>query len=210
MGSTRLPCGVNYDDLLSQVAEHTPPPDADHQANCTHCRATLAQINELWTPLHDLAAEDVHAPENLLSTVMTRVRELAQHTWFAFIPTDRGHTRIAARVIAAVARLAAQEVPHVTLALGAGRTSPYTTPTEIAGPEAAAATDVGVAGSHVVIDIQVAIEMGANIPQVASHLRTHITRTIATQLGLTLAEINVTIADVQVTGGSTHTGRGAR
>ncbi|NMR20091.1 Asp23/Gls24 family envelope stress response protein [Cellulomonas fimi] len=200
MGSTRLPCGADYDDLLTQVADHAPPADSGHQSTCPHCRAALAQLTELWAPVDHLAAEEVRTPESVLRAVMARVRELTEHTWFAFVPTDRGHTRIAARVIAAVARLAAEEIPHVALALGSGRTSPYSSPAHIAGPETDAATDVGVAGSHVVVDIQVAIEMGANIPDIADRVRAHITGVIATQLDLTAAEVNVTVADVQPVG----------
>lgn len=196
MEPTRLPCGVAYGDLLAQVADHTEPVDVHHQATCPHCRATLAELTELWGPVHELAAEDVRAPRDLLASVMAQIHELARHTWFTYLPTERGHTRIAARVVAAVARLAAEEVPDVTLALGAGRTSPFTSPAHIAGPQTEAATDVGVAGSHVVIDIQVAVEMGADIPAIAHQVRAHITHVIAAQLGLTTTEVNITVADV--------------
>ena len=202
MGPTRLPCGADYDDLVAQVLDHTAPVGAAHQETCPHCRAALAQLHDLWAPVRHLAAEDVHAPTDLLRTGMARVRELTDHTWFAFLPTERGHTRIAARVVAAVARLAAEEVPHVALALGTGRTSPYSAPAHIAGPETEAATDVGVTGSHVVVDIQVAVEMGAHIPDIADRVRAHIGHAIATRLDLTTAEVNVTIADVRPVAGS--------
>lgn len=130
---------------------------------------------------------------------MAQIRELTQHTWFTYLPTGRGHTRIAARVVAAVARLAAEEVPHVTLALGAGRTSPYTSPAHIAGPQTEAATNIGVSGSHVVVDIKVAVQMGADIRATAHQIRTHITHVIAAQLELTTTEVNITVADVHDT-----------
>lgn len=195
--SLLLPCGVPYDSLLTQVADHAAPVDSAHQSVCPHCRATLAELDSLWDPLRELAREQIKAPRDLLPAVMARVRELARHSWYAFVPGERGHTRIAARVVAAVARLAAEDVPHVTLALGSGRTGSQSTRAQIAGADVEAATDIGVAGSHVVVDIQIAIEIGAHIPTVVSQVRTQIGQAIAGYLGLVPAEVNVTVADVQ-------------
>ena len=197
MDSSRLPCGVLYDTLLTQVADHAAPADPTHQASCPHCRAALAELDDLWDPLHELAQQQVRAPRDLLPTVMARVRQLARHSWFAVVPSDRGHTRIAARVVAAVARLAAEDVHYVTLAMGGGRTGTQSTPAQIAGPRGESATDVGVAGSHVVVDIQIAIEIGAHIPTVADDVRAQISDAITAHLGLRTAEVNVTVADVQ-------------
>ena len=196
MDSSRLPCGVLYDTLLTEVADHAAPTDPAHRASCPHCRATLAELGDLWGPLHELARERVRAPRDLLPTVMARLGELARHGWFAIVPGERGHTRIAARVVAAVARLAAEDVRHVTLALGGGRTGTGSTPAQIAGPQGEAATDVGVAGSHVVVDIQIAVEIGAHIPTVADDVRAQVGAAIAAQLGLRTTEVNVTVADV--------------
>lgn len=191
----RLACGTSYDSLIDQVVNRAGPADARHQANCPHCRAALAELRTLWAPVLELADTHVRAPADILTTVMTRVHELGRHTWHAVIPTERGQTRIAARVVAAVARLAAEELPAVTLALGEGRTTEHATRHQIAHAEDA--TNVGVAGTHVVVDVQVAVEIGTNIPATAEQLRTHVAHHIATQLGLTATEINVTIADVQ-------------
>lgn len=196
MPNSQLPCGASYDDLLTQVADRAPARRVEHQRFCIHCRATIAELEALWAPVHDLAGEDVRAPSGLLSSVMARVRELPRHTWHAVIPTDRGDTRIAARVVAVVTRLAAEEVASVTLALGGGRTTRAASPAEVAGSGSEAATEVGVAGTRVVVDVHVAVEMGTNIPAVAERLRDHITRSIADYLNLTVSEVNVNIADV--------------
>lgn len=192
----RLPCGASYDDLLVQVADRTPVRSPDHQRTCPHCRAALGELEALWAPVHQLADEDVRAPAHLLETIMARVRELPRHTWHAVIPGERGDTRIAARIIAAVARLAAEEMPSVTLALGGGHTAQALTDADIAGTAGDAATDVGVAGTHVAVDVQVAVEMGAHIPQLADRLRAHIAQRVADLTGLTAAEVNITIADI--------------
>lgn len=197
MAESHLRCGASYDDLLAQVADDSPARDPVHQRGCPHCRAALAELQTLWQPLNALAAEETHAPAELLATVMARVRQLPRHTWHAVIPGDRGETRVAARVVAAVARLAAEEVPAVTLAFGGGRTGASRSSAQIAGPAGESATDVGVAGTHVVVDVQVAVEMGTDIPAVGEQLRAHVGGRIAAYTGLTPAEVNVTIVDVQ-------------
>src|SRR3954452_2550419 len=164
MPGDRLPCGKAIDDLLIQVADRTAPSDPAHQQTCPHCRAALAELEDLWAPVRDVAAEDVRAPAGLLQSVMAQIRELARNDWSAVLTGPRGRTRIAARVVGAVARLAAESVPHVTLALGGGRVATPTDTTAdraaIAGRHSETATDVGVAGSHVVVDVQISSTSG--------------------------------------------------
>jgi uncharacterized alkaline shock family protein YloU len=179
---------VAVDDLLAQVADGTAPRDPEHQRTCRHCRATLAELTALWEPVHDLARQDVRAPAQLLETVMARVRELPRSTWHAVLPGEAtaggGQTRIAARVVAAVARLAAQSVPQVSLALGRGHNADHN------------GAEVAAAGQHVVIDVQLVVDHGAHIPEVARQVRHQITRHIAAHTGLTTAEVNINVTDV--------------
>ena len=182
-GDDRIACGTPIDVLLEQVADHRRPQDPDHQARCPHCRAALAEITELWRPMDQLARVKVPAPPDLLAAVREQVRRLPRHTWHAVLPTDRGETRIAARVIAAVVRRAAAQTDHVTLAVGRAR----------AGREAA---QVGVAGTHVVIDVQVAVELGSAVPILADQLRRHIREHLRAVTGLSPAEINIAVLDV--------------
>lgn len=188
MPRDHLPCGVVYDDLLAQVADGAPAGDPAHQRTCPHCRATLAELRELWATVRRLADDGVRAPEALLAAVMARVRGLPRHVWHAVVPTDRGDTRIAGRVVAAAARLAAGDVPGVSHAVGAGRS-------HLAGGDVAE-SEVGVAGTRVVVDLTVAVTLGAEIPDVAHRLRDRIAREITEQLELEVDEINITIADV--------------
>jgi uncharacterized alkaline shock family protein YloU len=195
----RLPCGKPVDDLLIQVTDRTAPPDPAHQWRCPHCRAALAELEDLWAPVRDLAAEDVRAPAGLLQAVMAQIRDLSRTSWSAVLDDPGGRTRIAARVVGAVARLAAESVPHVTLALGGGRVATPTEstadPARIAGAEAA--TDIGLAGTHVVVDVQIAVDYGVPMRQVADRVRDRIARHLATQTGLTTTEVNVTVVDVR-------------
>lgn len=173
----RLPCGARVDELLDQVAEGRPPRDPAHQARCPHCRAALAHLTEVWAPVQDLAQEEVRAPADLLQTVMAGVRELARDGWSAVLDGTDGRTRIAARVVGAVARLAAESVPHVSQALGGGR--------------------VGAAGARVVVDVQVVVDHGAPIPAVAARVREQVVRHLAAQTGLTATAVDVTVVDVR-------------
>ena len=198
-GDDRLPCGVPADELLHQVIDGTPPRDPAHQAGCPHCRATLAHLSALWAPVLELADEDVRAPAGLLQAVMAEVRALARAGWSAVLRDEGGQTRIAARVVGAVARLAAESVPQVSLALGGGRldtpTGGPTDPAEAAG--AVAATDVGLAGDRVVVDVQIAVDLGAPIPLVAQRVRDRIAAHVRSQTGLTTTEVNVVVVDVR-------------
>ena len=191
-----LPCGRFADDLLNQVADGAPPQDPRHQRTCPHCRATLAELETLWEPVREVAAEEVRAPNDLLANVMHRVRDLLEHGWFAVVSTTRGDTRIAARVLGALARLAAEEVPGVSVALGGGRTGDSVTASELASRASEVATTVGAAGTHVVIDVDVVVQMGSPIPRVSSQVHQLIVQRIAALTGLTTHEVNVTIVDV--------------
>ena len=197
----RLPCGAVPADLLTQVTEGTAPRDPAHQRSCPHCRAALAEFEDLWTPVRELAAEQVRAPADLLQSVMAQIRELARANWSAVLHDPAGQTRIAARVIGAVARLAAESVPHVSLALGGGRvaTPPDTAadPARVAGPDGEAATSVGTAGSRVVVDVQIAVDHGVPIHAVAAVVRERIAAHIAQQTGLVTTEVNVAVVDVR-------------
>jgi uncharacterized alkaline shock family protein YloU len=196
-----LPCGTPVDELLGQVAEGRPPRDAAHQQHCPHCRAALAELAELWAPVHELVAEDVRAPGELLEVVMARVRELSRNPWHAIVAGSAGHTRIAARVVGAVARLAAESVPHVALAHGRGRDAPPSDElahrVHTAAPGGDAGTDVGVAGTHVVVDVQITVDYGASIPEAARQIREQISRDLHHHTGLTTTEVNVRVVDLR-------------
>jgi uncharacterized alkaline shock family protein YloU len=178
-----LPCGASLDALLAQVAEQRPPRDPEHQRGCPHCRAALAELQELWAPVHELADEPVQAPADLLETVMARIRQISRNPWYAVVPGPTGGTRIAARVVGAVARLAARSVPGVEVAVGRGR--------------ADRAAEVAVAGTHVVVDLDIAVDHGAPIPEVARQVRAAVLRDLQRHAGLTTTEVNITVVDVR-------------
>jgi uncharacterized alkaline shock family protein YloU len=113
---------------------------------------------------------------------MAKVRSLPRNPWYAIVPGDRGATLTAARVFAHVVGLASQRVPGVSLAVGSGR-SP-------------AGADIGVAGRHVVVDVQVVVQLGAHIPTLVRLLRGRIREHVVSMTGIAPAEINVHVIDV--------------
>ena len=118
MDAVTLPCGAEVDSLLEQVADgHAGDLDA-HQLDCVHCRAAIAEFAELWAPVAEKAVTPVPAPPGLAAAVMRQIRALVSDVWYTLQATDLGTIRIAARIVATVARDSARMVPGVRVALG--------------------------------------------------------------------------------------------
>jgi hypothetical protein len=175
-----LPCGVPLDEIYAQVVEQTPPARREHQARCPHCRAALADLSEAWALVAQLAAKQITAPSSLLESVLAKVRQISRDPWYGMITTDHGRTR----------------VPHVSIAFGRRLATRDNDPATIPGTARESATNVGVAGSHVVIDVQIVIEMGPNIPTLADQVRRAVRTDIERFTGLTAVEVDVTVVDV--------------
>lgn len=191
----QLPCGRSWDDLLGQVARGGA--SDDHQQACPHCRAALIELEQLWGPVRQLAAEPVRAPRGLLESVMAQVRDAARQRWHSLIPTERGTTRVAARVIATLARTAAGRVPGVRVALG--RTTEPATARAVAEATQAHSwpgTAVGVAGGSTVVELAVAARYGVGLRELAEQVRSAVRDDLRRFGGLEHVEVNVTIDDV--------------
>jgi uncharacterized alkaline shock family protein YloU len=196
-GRDRLACGTPVDQLFTQVVEGSPPADIDHQRNCQYCQKTLADLRHMWAPVAELAAEDVYAPPGLVDAVLARIRELTRDPWYVTVSvpggqTDRngrhgpgGHLRISARVVAAVARLAATTVPTVGLALG-----------RAAEPQATSPSGQGARNPDVHITVDITVDYGAPLHLVAEAVRRRIATDVHRHTGLTDVTIDVNIIDV--------------
>ena len=114
----RLPCGAQVDELLEQVAEGHGGDLTDHQRGCVHCQAALGELQTFWQPAIAAAAVPVEVPTGLTGSIMNAVRRRAQNVWFTFEGTDGGAIRIAARIVAVIARDTARLVPGVRVVLG--------------------------------------------------------------------------------------------
>ena len=197
LSAVTLPCGAEVDLLLEQAADgHTEDLDS-HQRVCVHCQAALAEFAALWSPVTEFAATHVPAPPGLAAAVMRQIRVLLRDAWYTLQTTNLGTIRIAARIVAAMARDSARAVPGVLVALGRTSHGEAAALAEHATvrhhhPHAA----VGVLGRTAVIDLAVAIRYGDRVDQVARDIQRHVITALRDNLGLKTVTVNVAVDDV--------------
>lgn len=197
LDATSLPCGAEVDLLLEQAADgHGADWDA-HQQFCVHCQAALGEFTALWEPVAELAAAPVPAPPGLVAAVMSQVRRLVHDVWYTLEVTEIGVVRIAARIVAALARDSARMIPGVQVALGRSTHGKVAALAERATlghqhPHAA----VGVLGRTAVVDLAVAVGYGTPAHEVAREIQRHVTDTLREQVGLRDVAVNVIIDDI--------------
>lgn len=175
-----LPCGTDLDDLTLQVVERTPPVDPEHQASCTHCRAALAELRELWSPVHALVDEPVTAPADLVRRVLDQIQELDATGGWAVIPATDGETAIAVRVIAVLARKAADSVDGTLLAM-----------TRVSG-----GVEVGAVGRSIVIRLDLVAALGLHLPNLSAQIQHAVTVQVSALTGLRVVAVDVSVVDV--------------
>jgi len=195
--SATLPCGAEVDLLLEQVADGRGGELGTHQRDCVHCQATLAEFSALWSPVTELAGTTVPAPAGLTAAVMSQIRVLVRDVWYTLQTTELGAIRIAARIVATLARDAARTVPGVRVALGRASQGRLAALAERATyghlhPHAA----VGVLGRTAVVDLAVAVSYGDPVHQVARDVQRQVISSLRDNLGLKTITVNVTIDDI--------------
>jgi uncharacterized alkaline shock family protein YloU len=196
-GTTRhLACGAGIDELLEQAADGHVGQLTGHQRHCLHCQAALQEFSRLWEPVRSLAAEHVAVPATLKTAVASQIRELIADVWYTLQLTDTGAIRIAARVIATIAREAARNVPGVRAAFGRSTHSTTANPAGKASlrhhPHAAA----GVLGRTAVVDLAIAAHYGGQLDAIAREVQQRAIAELRTKTGLQDVTVNVTIDDV--------------
>jgi uncharacterized alkaline shock family protein YloU len=195
--SALLPCGAEVDLLLEQVADGRGSELDTHQRDCVHCQAAIAELAALWSPVAELAGSAVPAPPGLTAVVMSQIRVLVRDVWYTLQTTELGTVRIAARIVATLARDAARMVPGVRVALGRTSHGRLATLAERATlghrhPHAA----VGVLGRTAVVDLAVAVSYGDPVHQVARDVQRQVISSLRDNLGLKTIAVNVTIDDI--------------
>ncbi|MCT6780883.1 Asp23/Gls24 family envelope stress response protein [Streptomyces sp. CS7] len=117
---------------------------------------------------------------------------------------DRGRTTISDNVVAAIAGIAIRETEGVhstgrgaSKALGAvtGR-MPGSTSSSAAGR----AVKVEVGEKQAAIDVDVKVEYGTPIHELADRIRANVTEAVETMTGLEVVEINIVVFDVHIPG----------
>ena len=146
--------------------------------------------------MRSLAAEHVAVPAALKTAVASQIRRLIADVWYTLQLSDGGAIRIAARVVARIARDAARDVPGVRVAFG--RSTQSTTADQARRatlrhhhPHAA----VGVGGTAVV-DLAIAVEYGDRLDVVAREVQQRAIAELRAQAGLQDVAVNVTVDDV--------------
>lgn len=182
-----LPCARSRDELLDQVARGDAATLDTHQDHCVHCQAALAEFDRLWSPMRDLAAEEVDTPEAGIDAALARIRGAVEDTDYATLRGPQGTTRVAARVIVVAARHSAHEVPGVRVALSRELTGTHDADSEI---------QVGVAGTSTVIEITLAADYGRSLHQLAADVRRAVTERVRHLTDLEPVQVIVIVDDV--------------
>jgi uncharacterized alkaline shock family protein YloU len=199
LDAVTLPCGAEIDPLLEQVADSRAADRDAHQRDCVHCQAAIAEFTALWAPVAEAAATPVPAPPGLTAAVMSQIRLLIRDVWCTLQTTEHGVIRIAARIVAALARDSARMVPGVRVALGRSTDGKNAALTERATfqhhhPDAA----VGVLGRTAVVDLAVAVTYGDPVHEIARDIQQHVTAALRDHVGLKTVAVNVIVDDVLI------------
>jgi uncharacterized alkaline shock family protein YloU len=197
LNSAALPCGAEMDLVFEQVADGHAAELDDHQRDCVHCQAALGELSFLWAPVAERAASPVAVPPGLTAAVMSQIRHLVRDVWYTLQTTDLGVIRIAARIVAALARDAARTVPGVRVALGRSTHTKLAALAELATfkhrhPHAA----VGVLGRTAVVDLAVAVQYGDPVHEVARDIQQQVIAALRENIGLQTVQVNVNVDDV--------------
>lgn len=128
---------------------------------------------------------------------MSQIRVLVRDVWYTLRTTDLGFIRIAARIVAALARDSARTVPGVQVAFGRSTHGNIAALTEQATfahrhPHAA----VGVLGRTAVVDLAVAVTYGDPVHEVARDIQQRVIATLRDQIGLQTVAVNVAVDDI--------------
>jgi uncharacterized alkaline shock family protein YloU len=194
---TTLPCGADVDVLLEQAAQARGADWDAHQRHCVHCQAALREFTFLWGPVSELAAAPVSAPPGLVAAVMCQARRLVSDVWYTLEITEIGAVRIAARIVAVLARDCARTIPGVRVAFGRsshGRVAALSEKATLGHQQPDAA--VGVLGRTAVVDLAVAVGYGDPAHEIARDIQRQVTKSLRDQVGLRDVTVNVTIDDV--------------
>ena len=115
--------------------------------------------------------------------------------------SDRGNTIISNAVVSQVAGIAAQEVEKVQMGGGAaaavGGFLQSVTGGSSGGANFGRGVSVEVGEEEAAIDLTMAVEYGVSIPQVTEAARRNVINRVESLVGLRVAEVNITVNDVQ-------------
>ncbi len=194
---SRLACGADVDELIEQAAYGRAGQLTDHQRDCPHCQAALQEVSRVWEPVRSLAAEQVSLPAAVRSAVARHIRKLTADPWYTLDLAHGGAIRVAARVVARIARDAARQVPGVRVAFGRS-----TRPRIVRRAEAATLGHrhpneaVGVLGRAAIVDLAITAQYGQELDAIGRRVQERAIAALRNNVGLTDVSVNVTIDDI--------------
>ncbi|MGW1293683.1 Asp23/Gls24 family envelope stress response protein [Streptomyces sp. NPDC002533] len=116
----------------------------------------------------------------------------------------RGRTTIADNVVAAIAGIAIRETEGVhSIGRGASKALGAVTgrmPGSAGSSAAGRAVKVEVGEKQAAIDVDIKVEYGTTIHELADLIRTNVTDAVETMTGLEVVEINIVVFDVHIPG----------
>jgi uncharacterized alkaline shock family protein YloU len=124
------------------------------------------------------------------------VRRLVQDIWYTLEVTEIGVVRVAARVVAALARDSARTIPGVRVALGRSSQGPLAALADQAAFGHHADGAVGVLGRTAVVDLAVAVGYDDPAHEVARDIQRQVRSALRDQVGLRDVTVNVTVDDI--------------
>lgn len=192
----QLACGCQADEVLEQAADGQAGQLTEHQRDCPACQAALAEFRRLWEPVRRLAAERVTVPAGIRAAVAAQIGKLVSDGWYTRHLAEAGGLRIAARVIAQIARNAASTAPGVEVAFGRSTSRRAARTAENATLRHRDRAALGVLGSTAVIDLALAVRYDCQADKVAREVQRRAIAAVRAQAGLADITVNVTIDDI--------------
>lgn len=114
--------------------------------------------------------------------------------------TDRGRTKVADNVVAKIAGIAAREIVGV-FKLGTGVTRAFGSIRErVPGgkPNVAQGVSVEVGETQAAVDLDIVVEYGVSIQEVAQAVRDNIISAVERMTGLEIVEVNIAVDDIHL------------
>ncbi|QVQ50325.1 Asp23/Gls24 family envelope stress response protein [Spiractinospora alimapuensis] len=114
--------------------------------------------------------------------------------------TEAGRTNIASDVVAKVAGMAAREVRGVHEMGGGAARAFGAVRDRVAGGTAAASrgVEVEVGERQAAVDVQLTVDYGVSIPDLASAVRKNVIHSVERMTGLQVTEVNISVDDIHL------------